>query len=158
MGRGVSTDARCENIGGRPYRWEADGIAAGYPDAHRVHTCPRFANNPRRKYNTEHVAYCRAASKLYASVLGLSMAQAPAFDSWADLWRAFAALVAGRQQILVLDEVPYAAESDPAFLSALQHAWEQHLKDSRLILILSGSHVHIMGTLLARGSPWHLNT
>lgn len=102
--------------------------------------------------------------KLYSRMLGVSMAQAPAFESWADLWAAFALLAGDRRQILILDEIPYAAESDPAFLSALQHAWDQQLKKSGLALVLSGSHVHTMETLLARGSPlfgrftgqWHL--
>ncbi|HET7090698.1 MAG TPA: ATP-binding protein [Anaerolineae bacterium] len=102
--------------------------------------------------------------KLYARVLNVPMAQAPTFESWADLWAVFARGLSGERQILIIDEVPYAAESDPAFLSALQHAWDEHLKQSGLILILSGSHVHTMETLLARGSPlfgrftgqWHL--
>ncbi|HKZ82583.1 MAG TPA: ATP-binding protein [Anaerolineae bacterium] len=102
--------------------------------------------------------------KMYARVLGVPMAQAPTFESWADLWTAFVHGLGGERQILIIDEVTYAAESDPAFLSALQHAWDEHLKQSRLILVLSGSHVHTMETLLARGSPlfgrftgqWHL--
>jgi len=102
--------------------------------------------------------------KLYARILGVPMPQAPLFESWADLWTAFAAQIGDRPHILILDETPYAAEADPAFLSALQHAWDQHFKRSRLILLLSGSHVHTMESLLARGSPlfgrfsgqWHL--
>lgn len=102
--------------------------------------------------------------KLFAKILDLDFSQAPIFESWADLWAAFAKTVGSERRILILDEIPYAAESDPAFLSALQHAWDQRLKNSRLFLILSGSHVHTMETLLARGSPlfgrltgqWHL--
>ncbi len=102
--------------------------------------------------------------KLFARILGVSTSQAPTFESWADLWTAFAAQIADRPHILILDEVPHAAEADPAFLSALQHAWDQHFRHSKLILLLSGSHVHTMETFLARGSPlfgrftgqWHL--
>jgi hypothetical protein len=102
--------------------------------------------------------------KLYARVLDVSMAQAPNFNSWAELWTAFAAQLRDQRRILIVDEVPHAAEADPAFLSALQHAWDQHLKHAPLIVVLSGSHVHTMETLLARGSPlfgrftgqWHL--
>ncbi len=102
--------------------------------------------------------------KLYARMLGVAAADAPAFTSWADLWKAFAVQLGDRRQILILDELPHAAESDPACLSALQHAWDQHFKNSRLILLLSGSHVHTMETLLTQGSPlfgrftgqWHL--
>jgi hypothetical protein len=72
------------------------------------------------------------------------MPQAPAFESWTDLWTAFTAQVGGCPHILILDEVPHAAEADPAFLSALQHAWDQHFKPSKLYLLLIGSHVHTL--------------
>ena len=102
--------------------------------------------------------------KLAARILNLALAQAPAFEAWADLWSTFATLIGDRPHILIIDEVTYAAESDSAFLSSLQHAWDQQLKQSKLVLVLSGSHVHTMETLLARGSPlfgrfsgqWHL--
>lgn len=91
--------------------------------------------------------------KLFAKMLGVEMTQAPTFEAWSDLWSAFAPLLADQRKILILDEVTYPAESDPAFLSSLQHAWDQRLKQSRLILLMSGSHVHIMETLRAQGSP-----
>jgi AAA+ ATPase superfamily predicted ATPase len=102
--------------------------------------------------------------KLFAKMIDMSLTQTPIFETWADLWEAFAKLIGDQRRILVIDEVTYAAESDEAFLSALQHAWDQRLKQSKLILILSGSHVHTMETLLASGSPlfgrftgqWHL--
>jgi AAA+ ATPase superfamily predicted ATPase len=66
--------------------------------------------------------------------------------------------------VLILDELPYAAEADPAMLSALQHAWDQYFQGSELVLVLCGSHVRSMETLLTRQSPlfgrmtgqWHL--
>lgn len=91
--------------------------------------------------------------KLYAKMLNVPMTQAPTFEAWSDLWNAFGASLQDQRKVLILDEVTYAAESDPAFLSALQHAWDQHLKQSKIIIILSGSHVHTMETLLAQGSP-----
>jgi AAA+ ATPase superfamily predicted ATPase len=102
--------------------------------------------------------------KLYARMLDVAMTQAPLFESWADLWTAFAKMLGGERRVLILDEIPYAAEADPAFLSSIQHAWDQQLKDSKLFLLLSGSHVHTMETLLSLGSPlygrftgqWHL--
>lgn len=102
--------------------------------------------------------------KLYARMLDVEMTQAPVFEAWADLWTAFAKMLGRERRILIVDEIPYAAEADPAFLSSLQHAWDQQLKESKLLLLLSGSHVHTMETLLTRGSPlfgrftgqWHL--
>ncbi|MCE7989763.1 MAG: ATP-binding protein [Caldilinea sp. CFX5] len=102
--------------------------------------------------------------KLYARLLGVTVNRAPLFESWSELWRAAAELLGDRRHILILDEVPYAAESDPAMLSALQHAWDQYFKDSAVLLVLCGSHVRTMETLFTRQSPlfgrmtgqWHL--
>lgn len=102
--------------------------------------------------------------KLYAALLGVQVARAPVFESWADLWNAAAELFGEQRRILILDELPYAAEADLAMLSALQHAWDQHFQRSNLILVLCGSHVHTMETLLSHQSPlfgrmtgqWHL--
>ncbi len=58
-----------------------------------------------------------------------------------------AAVLEERRHILILDGFPYAAESDPAMLSSLQHAWDQHFKASQLVIILCGSHIHSSGTV-----------
>ena len=102
--------------------------------------------------------------KLFARVLGIEPARTATFEAWADCWEAIAALLADRRHIIILDEFTYAAESDPAMLSSLQHAWDQYLKASKLVIVLCGSHVHAMETLLTRQSPlfgrltgqWHL--
>lgn len=86
------------------------------------------------------------------------------FESWGDCFAAMADVIGNRRQILILDELPYAEESDPSVLSALQHAWDQHFKASRTLLVLCGSHVNMMERLLNRQSPlygrfsgqWHL--
>ena len=102
--------------------------------------------------------------KLYAALLNMPVSRAPIFESWADVWNAASELVNEQKRILILDELPYAAEADPAMLSALQHAWDHHFKSSNLILVLCGSQVHTMETLLSHQSPlfgrmtgqWHL--
>ena len=102
--------------------------------------------------------------KLYARLLGVRVGQAPIFDSWAELWEATASYLGDQHYILILDETPYASEADPAMLSALQHAWDHHFKDSRLVLVLCGSQVRVMEALQSQQSPlfgrltgqWHL--
>lgn len=102
--------------------------------------------------------------KLYARILGVSLSQAPTFGSWSELWEAAANLLGNQRRILILDELPYAAEADPATLSALQHAWDQYFQHGQLIIVLCGSQVRVMETLLSRQSPlfgrmtgqWHL--
>ncbi|HNR97238.1 MAG TPA: ATP-binding protein [Anaerolineae bacterium] len=91
--------------------------------------------------------------KLFARLLGVEPTRAATFDSWADCWQAIAAFLADRRHILILDEFTYAVESDPAMLSSLQHAWDQQFKDSQVVLVLCGSHVHTMETLQSRQSP-----
>ena len=91
--------------------------------------------------------------KFYASLLNLPERQAPTFESWSELWTAATTYLGARRRILILDELPYAAESDPAMLSALQHAWDQHFKDSQVVLVICGSQVRTMETLQSRQSP-----
>ena len=91
--------------------------------------------------------------KFYAALLGMPANRSPLFESWADVWNAAAQLLGEQRRILILDELPYAAEADPAMLSALQHAWDRQIKPSNLVLVLCGSQVHTMETLLSQQSP-----
>lgn len=91
--------------------------------------------------------------RFFARILGVTTDRAPIFESWEDLWQAVAKLLEDKQHILMLDELPYAAEADPAMLSSLQHAWDQHFQQSRILILLCGSHVHTMETLLSGQSP-----
>lgn len=103
-------------------------------------------------------------NRFFAHLLGVPEGSAPAYPSWHEVWAAVAGHLQDRRHILILDEVPYAAETDHAFLSALQHAWDQHFQRSNLIIVLCGSHLRTMETLMARQSPlfgrmtgqWHL--
>lgn len=93
--------------------------------------------------------------RLTAALLGRNPAatDTPTFDSWPDLWDSAARILGNQRHILLLDELPYAAESDPAMLSALQYAWDTHFQQSQTVLVLCGSHVRAMETLLAHQSP-----
>lgn len=101
-----------------------------------------------------------------AAMLDMPEEQATAFDSWPALWRWLAPRLAERseKQILIMDELSYASAADPALLSALQHAWDHHLKESNLILVLCGSQVTTMEAIMQHQSPlfgrftgqWHL--
>jgi len=103
-------------------------------------------------------------NSLFARLLNVPEDSAPVHRSWSALWQAVANHLGEKRHILILDELPYAAESDPAMLSALQHAWDQYFQRSNLIIVICGSHVRVMETLLSRQSPlfgrmtaqWHL--
>jgi AAA+ ATPase superfamily predicted ATPase len=53
----------------------------------------------------------------------------------------------------VLDELPWAIEADGAMLSALQYAWDIHFQHSNLILVLCGSQIRTMETILSQQTP-----
>ena len=102
--------------------------------------------------------------KFYATLVGLPLHQAPIFESWAEVWDAAATVLGDRRHILVLDELPYAIESDPAALSALQHAWDRHFQQTATVIALCGSQIRVMEGIQAAQSPlfgrltgrWHL--
>jgi uncharacterized protein len=91
--------------------------------------------------------------KLFAAIEGVSEAYAPVFPSWSALWAAVAERAANQRRILVLDELPYAMESDTAMLSALQLAWDQHFERSNLVLALCGSQIRTMELIQGHQSP-----
>jgi uncharacterized protein len=69
------------------------------------------------------------------------------------LWDAAAPILQAKRQILILDELPYAAEADSAMLSSLQYAWDQHFQKLNLVIVLCGSQVRVMEALFSRQSP-----
>ncbi len=75
------------------------------------------------------------------------------FGSWSAVFEQIALVVGDKRHILILDEVTYAAQSDPNFYVALQHAWDQHFLHSHVILVLCGSHVRMMSQLFGEGHP-----
>jgi uncharacterized protein len=55
--------------------------------------------------------------------------------------------------VLVLDEFPYLADAAPALPSILQAWWDHRLADTRVTLVLSGSHVSAMKRLVEADQP-----
>lgn len=92
--------------------------------------------------------------KLYAALRGrAATSTSPTFASWSDLWDDVAAIIRDDRRILILDELPWAIESDGAMLSSLQYAWDTHFQHTNLILALCGSHIRTMETVLQRQTP-----
>ncbi len=69
---------------------------------------------------------------------------------WVELFRIIAERGKG---VVVIDELPYLVEGNPAFPSVLQKAWDLHLQGSRIKLILVGSSIGMMERLLGHKSP-----
>src|SRR4030066_42238 len=62
-------------------------------------------------------------------------------------------LIGDQPVILILDEFSYASESDPSLASHLQAAWDHLFKDSKVTIVLSGSHIGMMVDLMGYQAP-----
>ncbi|QDA31902.1 ATP-binding protein [Thermococcus indicus] len=69
---------------------------------------------------------------------------------WVELFRLLGERGKG---VIVIDELPYLVEGNPAFPSLLQKAWDLHLQNSRVKLVLVGSSIGMMERLLGHKSP-----
>lgn len=66
------------------------------------------------------------------------------FTDWLDLFQLIADYKPEEKKVLVIDEFPYLVRTNSAFPSILQNAWDEFLKDSNVMLILSGSLIGMM--------------
>lgn len=66
------------------------------------------------------------------------------FGSWEEALRYAGELAQHERLFLVLDEFAYAMESDRTLPSILQMIWDHVLKETKLFLVLAGSHVGMM--------------
>jgi len=76
------------------------------------------------------------------------------YESWSHALEELASYCQGEQRhIVILDEFPYAVAGEPGLPSALQNAWDHHLKFSNICLVLCGSHIGMMERLLGADAP-----
>ncbi|MFI5714314.1 ATP-binding protein [Nocardia sp. NPDC051750] len=75
-------------------------------------------------------------------------------SSWADAFRALAALLPDTPSVVVFDEVPWLAEQDTTFDGVLQTAWDRLLSRRPVLLLLLGSDLHMMERLTAYDQPF----
>ncbi|MFA5331422.1 MAG: ATP-binding protein [Methanoregula sp.] len=62
-------------------------------------------------------------------------------------WDSFFAYLAGKtteRQVIAIDEFPYLVKEDSSLPSIIQEYWDTRLKDSGIVLILSGSSISMM--------------
>jgi AAA+ ATPase superfamily predicted ATPase len=77
----------------------------------------------------------------------------PTFETWRPIFRYAVEQAAGQRIVLILDEFPYAAGSDPTLPSELQHAWDHEIGQSNLFFVISGSHIGMMFDLFSYHAP-----
>ena len=67
-----------------------------------------------------------------------------AFQTWEAALNHVFKLAKKERYLLVIDEFPYLIQSNPEIPSLLQKCWDHSGKDSRIVLVLCGSHYHMM--------------
>jgi uncharacterized protein len=79
----------------------------------------------------------------------------PAIESWHDVFEVVGVLAISEPLMLIIDEVPYLQEVDPAWATIAQAAWDRisHGPETKLMIVLSGSSRRVMETLTAGGGP-----
>lgn len=85
-----------------------------------------------------------AKSGVIARTTKNHLLQKAVFTDWLDLFQIVADYKPNEKKVLVIDEFPYLVKTNPAFPSILQNAWDEILKDSNVMLILSGSPIGMM--------------
>jgi len=72
-------------------------------------------------------------------------------------WDSFFIYLAGKTKerlVIAIDEFPYLVKEDPSLLSIIQEYWDTRMKDSSIVLILSGSSISMMEQYtMQQGSP-----
>lgn len=76
------------------------------------------------------------------------------FDQWSDLFMYISKKTTNERLVIVLDELPYIAQSNQSFLSMLQNAIDHALIKQNIMLILCGSSISFMeDEIVAHKSP-----
>lgn len=73
------------------------------------------------------------------------------FSSWEAALRFLAALAADEPLVVVLDEVPYLADTTTGFPSVIQAVWDHLRPGTKLLLVLTGSAVGFIERILGAG-------
>lgn len=66
------------------------------------------------------------------------------FGNWESALDQVFKLGADKRIYLAIDEFPYLRQSVPEFASLLQMMWDRNAKSSKIVILLSGSHYHMM--------------
>src|SRR5258708_6582982 len=75
------------------------------------------------------------------------------FRDWEGALRFAAALASDEPLLLILDEVPYLAQSTPGFASIVQTVWDHLPAGTHLMLVLTGSAISTVEAMLGPSLP-----
>jgi len=78
----------------------------------------------------------------------------PDFDKWDHAFKFIAEIASDQRIVVVIDELPYIAQSNSSFLSTLQHVIDHTLSKTNLFLIACGSSISfIENEVISEKSP-----
>lgn len=93
------------------------------------------------------------SSAVNAALFGPAQMEA-VYSSWEALFQALGQAAQDERLVVVLDEFPYMVSAHPPLASILQKAWDQVLKNTKIMLILCGSYIGMMEeTVLGYQAP-----
>ncbi|MBP3686779.1 MAG: ATP-binding protein [Alphaproteobacteria bacterium] len=76
------------------------------------------------------------------------------FNDWIELFKVFADTASKQTKILVLDEFQYLVNTNSAFTSIFQKAWDEILSKKNIMVIICGSYINMMTRqVLSEKSP-----
>lgn len=93
---------------------------------------------------TDTAALLRFSEVVLRSIPSAATEFIDSFSSWEQAFQYIASMAKNERIVLVLDELPYIATSNPSFLSLLQATIDQTFLDTKLFLILCGSSMSFM--------------
>ncbi len=89
-----------------------------------------------------------------AAVLENELLSSVVADKWDTIFKAIVSESIREKIVVVIDEFQYLGKTNPAFPSVVQKIWDEHLKESNMMLILCGSLISMMvSQTLAYSSP-----
>ena len=104
-----------------------------------------FAESKRSIYHLAQETSPKASRDQFSqSVAGFTEQTGLHFESWTEALDSIAKLAEHQRLLLIIDEFPYLAESDPGLMSLIQSFVDTTLKNRSLLLILCGSTIGFM--------------
>ncbi len=95
----------------------------------------------------------RELQKNMAEFLKDSLFEKAKFENHIELFREFAKKAGNQRVILVIDEFSYLMEGNKAIDSIFQKIWDEYLRKTKIFLILCGSSVTMMESLMGYKNP-----
>lgn len=148
---GSATPGQCLLVRGRR-RVGKSRLAEAFVDAAGVPTL--YFTASRQATGVELRFFAEEAAT--SSLPGAALFAGVALDSWdAALRLLAAALPVDQPAVVVVDELPYLLEDDPAVEATFQKQWDRLLSRKPVLLLLIGSDISLMELLDTHGRAFH---